>query len=275
MLKTPHAVIHQLCHLELCEKWKYPSKSITKKTPTFEHTFLAILYNKQAALKLKMTSLLLFGISSCCLENFEYATFKKYVGMNCFLKSHYILRTCMLWASGSWAQCVYGKGKGQEGVLLMDRELAVGVSEKVTSSPRCFLAKGKDSLLFHQRHILKTADRIGMCAFWRGCWGVPYPLLLVCLISFTAFATFKLIYSNYFCLQLTGLWWGNSRMETTESFKIIVSIRSKTWHIVAIPRLFSLTWLLILHYSRKPQILTYALPASTIPLEVARYSILL
>lgn len=105
-----------------------------QKYPAFEHTFLAILYNKQAALKLKMTSLLFLEISCCCLENFEYATFRRYVGINCFLKRCYILGTCMLWASGSWAQCIYRKGKGQEGVVLMNRELAVGVSEKVTSS---------------------------------------------------------------------------------------------------------------------------------------------
>ena len=47
-----------------------------------------------------------------------------------------------------------------------------------------------------------------------GCWGVSYPPLLACLTSFAASVIFSLIYGNFSCIQLSGLQWGNSGMET-------------------------------------------------------------
>lgn len=58
-----------------------------------------------------------------------------------------------------------------------------------------FSCKGKRfSSLLEINHILKTgtASRTGTHVFWRGVLGVPYPLLLACLISFTASIIFPL-----------------------------------------------------------------------------------
>lgn len=184
---------------------------------TFACTFLAIYYNKQAALKLITTSLLFLDFCLfVCLENFESVSSKRCLGMKCFLQSHSILRACTLRASGSTAQWLYGKGKGSESVLLMNGNLAWESLKRLLPAHKIFLQE--EETLFsasNKSHFEVWNYRQDWDLFsGEGCWGVQCPLLLACLISFTASITFFLIYSYFSCIQLSGLRWENFRMET-------------------------------------------------------------